>query len=257
LIEVDHLTKHYGSFVAVDDLSFTVAPGEIVGLVGPNGAGKTTTLRCLVGILRPTGGAVRVGGHDLVKAPVEAKRRLAWMPDEPHLFEYLTVREHLELTARLYNVTGGLERGRALLEELELSDKVNALPGELSRGMKQKLAIACGLLHEPSALLFDEPLTGLDPFGIRRMKGTIVERRKRGAAIVVSSHLLHLVEEIADRVLIVQSGRRVALGTLDEIRAAAPGLARDASLEDIFLTVTGRADAGGATAPEPAEPLGT
>jgi ABC-2 type transport system ATP-binding protein len=255
LIEVDHLTKHYGSFVAVDDLSFTVAPGEIVGLVGPNGAGKTTTLRCLVGILRPTGGAVRVGGHDLAKDPVEAKRRLAWMPDEPHLFEYLTVREHLDLTARLYRVEGAAERGRVLLDELELADKAGALPGELSRGMKQKLAIACGLLHEPSALLFDEPLTGLDPFGIRRMKGTIVERKKRGAAIVVSSHLLHLVEEIADRVLIVQSGRRVALGTLDEIRAAAPGLARDASLEDIFLTVTGRAEAGLPDAP--VEPFGT
>jgi ABC-2 type transport system ATP-binding protein len=254
LIEVDQLTKHYGNFVAVDGLSFTVAPGEIVGLVGPNGAGKTTTLRCLVGILRPTGGAVRVDGHDLVREPVAAKRRLAWMPDEPHLFEYLTVREHLELTARLYGVTGGAERGRALLEELELGDKRDALPGELSRGMKQKLAIACGLLHEPAALLFDEPLTGLDPYGIRRMKGTIVERRKRGAAIVVSSHLLHLVEEIADRVLILQGGRCLALGTLDEIRAAAPGLARDASLEDIFLTVTGRAGAGGE--PAPAEPFG-
>ncbi len=255
MIEVDHLTKHYGTFVAVDDLSFTVAAGEIVGLVGPNGAGKTTTLRCLVGILRPTTGTVRIGGHDLAKQPVEAKRRLAWMPDEPHLFEYLTVREHLLLTARLYGVPGGDERGRALLEELELDDKANSLPSELSRGMKQKLAIACGLLHEPAAMLFDEPLTGLDPFGIRRMKGTIVERRKRGAAIVVSSHLLHLVEEIADRVLIVQSGRLVALGTLDEIRAAAPGLACDASLEDIFLSVTGRATAGGA--PAPAEPFGT
>jgi ABC-2 type transport system ATP-binding protein len=254
LIEVDHLTKHYGTFVAVDDLSFTVAPGEIVGLVGPNGAGKTTTLRCLVGILRPTTGALRVFGHDLVTDAVEAKRRLAWMPDEPHLFEYLTVREHLQLTARLYGVPGGAERGTALLEELELDDKANALPGELSRGMKQKLAIACGLLHEPAALLFDEPLTGLDPYGIRRMKGTIVERKKRGAAIVVSSHLLHLVEEIADRVLIVQAGRRIALGTLDEIRAAAPGLARDASLEDIFLTVTGRVTAGAEAAP--AEPFG-
>ena len=254
MIEVDRLTKHYGSFVAVDDLSFEVAAGEILGLVGPNGAGKTTTLRCLVGILRPTTGAVRVGGHDLVKNPVDAKRRLAWMPDEPHLFEYLTVREHLELTARLYGVADGGGRGAALLEELELADKVDALPGELSRGMKQKLAIACGLLHEPAALLFDEPLTGLDPFGIRRMKGTIVERKKRGAAIVVSSHLLHLVEEIADRVLILQGGKRVALGTLDEIRAAAPGLSRDASLEDIFLTVTGRATADGD--PAPAEPFG-
>ena len=254
MIEVDHLTKHYGTFVAVDDLSFTVAPGEIVGLVGPNGAGKTTTLRCLVGILRPTTGAVRVGGHDLAKDPVEAKRQLAWMPDEPHLFDYLTVHEHLQLTARLYGVADAEARGRALLEELELADKTNALPGELSRGMKQKLAIACGLLHEPSAMLFDEPLTGLDPFGIRRMKGTIVERKKRGAAIVVSSHLLHLVEEIADRVLIVQNGRRIAFGTLDEIRAAAPGLARDASLEDIFLSVTGRGGPGGESAP--AEPFG-
>ncbi len=253
MIEVDHLTKHYGDFVAVDDLSFTVAPGEILGLVGPNGAGKTTTLRCLVGILRPTTGALRIGGHDLAVAPVAAKRQLAWMPDEPHLFDYLTVGEHLALTARLYGVAGAGERGRLLLEELELADKTDALPGELSRGMKQKLAIACGLLHEPAAMLFDEPLTGLDPFGIRRMKGTIVERKKRGAAIVVSSHLLHLVEEIADRVLIVQNGRRVALGTLDEIRAAAPGLARDASLEDIFLSVTGRA--GGPTG-GPVEPFG-
>jgi ABC-2 type transport system ATP-binding protein len=254
LIEVDHLTKHYGSFVAVDDLSFTVAPGEILGLVGPNGAGKTTTLRCLVGILQPTTGALRVGGHDLAKDPVAAKRQLAWMPDEPHLFDYLTVREHLELTARLYHVEGAHERGRVLLEELELDDKRDTLPGELSRGMKQKLAIACGLLHEPAAMLFDEPLTGLDPFGIRRMKGTIVERKQRGAAIVVSSHLLHLVEEIADRVLIVQNGRRVALGTLDEIRAAAPGLARDASLEDIFLSVTGRG--GVESSSGPTEPFG-
>jgi ABC-2 type transport system ATP-binding protein len=255
LIEVDHLTKHYGTFVAVDDLSFTVAPGEIVGLVGPNGAGKTTTLRCLVGILRPTTGAVRVGGHDLAKSPVSAKRKLAWMPDEPHLFDYLTVREHLQLTARLYGVADADARGAALLEELELADKAGSLPGELSRGMKQKLAIACGLLHEPAAMLFDEPLTGLDPYGIRRMKGTIVERKKRGAAIVVSSHLLHLVEEIADRVLILQGGRRLAFGTLDEIRAAAPGLSRDASLEEIFLSVTGRGAADGGAA-GPGEPFG-
>jgi len=242
VIEVRHLAKHYGSFVAVDDLSFSVEPGEIVGLVGPNGAGKTTTLRCLVGILGPTSGSVHVGGFDLAKDPVEAKRRLAWMPDEPHLFDYLTVREHLELTARLYGVPDAEGRGRLLLAELELADKADALPGELSRGMKQKLAIACGLLHEPKAMLFDEPLTGLDPYGIRRMKRTIVERKNRGAAIVVSSHLLHLVEEIADRVLILKNGRSLALGSLDQIRAAAPGLSRDASLEEIFLSVTGRGD---------------
>jgi ABC-2 type transport system ATP-binding protein len=245
LIQVQGLAKHYGNFVAVQDLDFEVAPGEILGLVGPNGAGKTTTLRCLVGILTPTAGAVAIDGHDLRTDTVEAKRSLAWLPDEPHLFEYLTVREHLALTARLYGVEGALERGKALLEELELTEKADVLPGELSRGMKQKLAIACGLLHEPRALFFDEPLTGLDPLGIRRMKATIVERARRGAAIVVSSHLLHLVEEIAGRVLILQGGRRIALGTLTEIRALAPGLSQDASLEDIFLTVTARGDQAG------------
>jgi ABC-2 type transport system ATP-binding protein len=246
LIQVRDLRKHYGTFVAVSDLSFEVAPGEILGLVGPNGAGKTTTLRCLVGILRPTQGTIVLGGHDLAARPVEAKRTLAWMPDEPHLFDALTVEEHLALTARLYGVADAPERGKTLLEELELSDKRGALPAELSRGMKQKLAIACGLLHDPQALFFDEPLTGLDPYGIRRMKETILERRRRGTAIVVSSHLLHLVEEIADRVLILQNGRSVALGTLDEIRALAPGLSRDASLEEIFLTVTGRGETIGA-----------
>ena len=245
MISVQGLSKHYGNFVAVEGLDFAVAPGEILGLVGPNGAGKTTTLRCLVGILTPTAGTVTIDGHDLRTDTVEAKRRLAWLPDEPHLFDYLTVNEHLALTARLYNAEGSEARGKALLEELELTDKADVLPGELSRGMKQKLAIACGLLHEPKALLFDEPLTGLDPLGIRRMKATIVERARRGAAIVVSSHLLHLVEEIANRVLILQNGKRVALGTLAEIRALAPGLSQDASLEDIFLTVTARGDQAG------------
>ena len=239
LIEVQGLTKNYGDLVAVRDLDFHVTGGEILGLVGPNGAGKTTTLRCMVGILRPTVGTVRIAGHDLLSQPVEAKRHLAWMPDEPRLFEYLTVAEHLRLTARLYQVADAEAKSRTLLEELELADKHHALPTELSRGMKQKLAIACGLLHDPDALLFDEPLTGLDPVGIRRMKRTIVGRARRGAAVVVSSHLLHLVEEIATRVLILQNGRRAAIGTLEEIRALAPGLSRDATLEDIFLTVTG------------------
>ena len=242
MIQVQGLVKNYGDFVAVRDLDFEVAPGEILGLVGPNGAGKTTTLRCLVGILRPTAGRIAVAGHDLATEPVAAKKKLAWMPDEPHLFDYLTVSEHLTLTARLYQVPDAEARGRALLEELELAPKAEALPGELSRGMKQKLAIACGLLHEPAALLFDEPLTGLDPVGIRRMKHTIVERARRGAAVVVSSHLLHLVEEIANRMLILQAGRRAAYGTLEEIRALAPGLSREANLEDIFLTVTGHGE---------------
>src|SRR6476469_6049858 len=140
-ISVEHFRRVYGAFTAVDDLSFDVAAGEIVGLIGPNGAGKTTTLRSLAGILRPTSGHVRIDGHDLVADPLEAKRRLAFMPDEPHLFEYLTVDEHPRLIARL---DGGVEvarRARALLDELELAGKERALPGERSRGMRQKVVI--------------------------------------------------------------------------------------------------------------------
>jgi len=238
MIEVQGLTKLYGSLVAVDDLSFSVAPGEVLGLVGPNGAGKTTTLRSLVGIIRPTRGSIRVGGHDLETDPVEAKRQLAFMPDEPRLFEYLTVEEHLRFTARLYGVQDAEGRIPALLRELELAEKTSALPDELSRGMKQKLAIACGLLHEPTALLFDEPLTGLDPAGMRRMKQTIVERARHGAAVILSSHLLQLVEEVCTRVLVIHRGRVVAIGTIAEIVASRPDL-QGRSLEEIFLALTG------------------
>jgi ABC-2 type transport system ATP-binding protein len=246
MIRVAGLTKLYGELVAVDDLSFEVAPGEVLGLVGPNGAGKTTTLRSLVGIVRPTRGRIEIGGHDLEREPVAAKRQLAFMPDEPHLFEYLSVEEHLRFTARLYHVTDVERRLPALLSELELADKARALPAELSRGMRQKLVIACGLLHDPRALLFDEPLTGLDPAGIRRMKKTIVERARSGAAILLSSHLLHLVEEICTRVLIVKKGRMVAIGTIDQILVGRPEL-RGQSLEDIFLSLTegdGRGNGG-------------
>ena len=238
MIDVQGLTKLYGELVAVDDLSFHVSPGEVLGLVGPNGAGKTTTLRSLVGIVRPTRGTIQIGGHDLERDPVAAKRLLAFMPDEPHLFEYLTVEEHLRFTARLYQVPDVERRLPTLLGELELADKAGALPAELSRGMRQKLVIACGLLHDPRVLLFDEPLTGLDPAGIRRMKQTIVERARAGAAVLLSSHLLHLVEEICSRVLILDKGRRVAIGTIDEILTGRPEL-RGKSLEDIFLALTG------------------
>jgi len=238
MLEVQGLTKLYDQLVAVDGLSFTVAAAEVLGLVGPNGAGKTTTLRSLVGIVRPTRGTIRVGGFDLEKNPVEAKRQLAFMPDEPHLFEYLTVEEHLRFTARLYQVADVDQRIPPLLAELELAEKAKALPGELSRGMKQKLVIACGLIHDPQGLVFDEPLTGLDPAGIRRMKQTIVDRAKRGAAVLLSSHLLHLVEEICTRVLILQRGRMVAIGTIQQILDQRPDL-QGKSLEDIFLTLTG------------------
>jgi len=242
-ISVEHFGRTYttstGTVPAVDDLSFQVSAGEIVGLIGPNGAGKTTTLRALAGILKPTSGHVRIDGHDLIAEPIEAKRRLAFMPDEPHLFEYLTVAEHLRLIARLYTVEDFERRSRALLDELELTGKEDSLPGELSRGMRQKVVIACGLVRSATTLLFDEPLTGLDPLGIRRMRETIVSRAREGAAILLSSHLLHLVEEVCTRVMIMDRGRKVADGTFDELRARVELAQAGSSLEQIFLRVTG------------------
>src|SRR5262245_19946866 len=243
-LSVERFSRAYGTFTAVDDLSFAVASGEIVGLVGPNGAGKTTTLRALAGILRPTSGPVVIGGHDIVQEPIEAKRRLAFMPDEPHLIEYLTVQEDLRLVGRLYGVAEIDRRSEALFEELELRGKERSLPGELSRGMRQKVVIACGLVRDPTTLLFDEPLTGLDPLGIRRMRETIVARGRAGAAILLSSHLLHLVQEICTRVIIMDRGRKVADGTFAELASRVELAEAGSSLEQIFLRVTGRGAAG-------------
>jgi ABC-2 type transport system ATP-binding protein len=239
MIEIDGLTKIYGSFAAVTDLSFCVEPGEVLGLVGPNGAGKTTTLRCVVGIIPPTRGSIRICGHSLRDDPVSAKRLVSFMPDEPRLFDYLTVMEHLQFTARIYGVAGYQQDAKDLLDELELWGKRDSLPSELSRGMKQKLVIACGLLHSPRAVLFDEPLTGLDPIGIRRMKSTILDRARGGTSIIVSSHLLHLVEELCDRVLILKEGRKIIHDSLEAISRSLPELQGDTNLEEIFFRVTG------------------
>lgn len=238
MINISHLTKTYGTLKAVDDFSFTVGAGEIVGLIGPNGAGKTSTLRCIVGIQAPSAGQISIDGHSIMTSPVEAKRRLAFMADEPHLFDYLTVTEHLRLTARIYHVRDFETRAKVLLDELQLAGKEHSLPSELSRGMKQKVAIACGLLHDPQALLFDEPLTGLDPHGIIQMKATIVARGKAGGAVIVSSHLLHMVEEICTRVVIIDRGKKIADGTMAELSEQAQSAG--SSLEQIFLKVTGR-----------------
>jgi ABC-2 type transport system ATP-binding protein len=243
MISVRELTKLYGNFTAVDSISFDVGAGEILGLVGPNGAGKTTTLRCIGGIISASKGTVSIAGHDLAADSIEAKRALAFIPDEPHLFEYLSVEEHLRFIARLYGVKDIDARGPAILAELELTDKRRALPNELSRGMRQKLAIACGLLHEPSALILDEPLTGLDPGGMRRMRETIVARASAGAAVILSSHLLNLVEELCTKLLVLRQGRCVAYGSIDELIVANPELA-GRSLEDVFLALTSDAKSG-------------
>jgi len=238
MIEVQGLTKLYGEFVAVNELSFSVQPGQVMGLVGPNGAGKTTTLRCLAGIIPPTRGSIHICGHDIAQAAIAAKQQLAFFTDEPRLFEYLTVEQHLAFTARIFQVANYEAVARPLLEELEIADKADKLPGELSRGMKQKLVIACGLLHSPKVIFFDEPLTGLDPIGIRRMKDSILKRARDGAAIIISSHLLHLLEEVCSNVLIVKNGRKIIDGTLAEIRQKYSEEIGNANLEEVFFHAT-------------------
>jgi ABC-2 type transport system ATP-binding protein len=239
MIHVEGLTKLYGEVIAVNELAFAVQPGEVLGLVGPNGAGKTTTLRCVSGIIPPTRGVIRICGHDLGSDPIAAKRNLAFFNDEPRLFDYLTVQQHLAFTARIYQVRDYEPTGQQLLEELELAGKRNSLPGELSRGMKQKLAIACGLLHAPRVIYFDEPLTGLDPIGIRRMKNSILRRAREGAAIIISSHLLPLVEEICSHVLFLQNGQKIIDGTLEEVTRRFSERVGEANLEEIFFRATG------------------
>jgi ABC-2 type transport system ATP-binding protein len=238
MIRVTDFTKLYGNLTAVSHLSFEIGPGEVLGLVGPNGAGKTTTLRCLCGIMAPSAGSIAIAGHDIQTDGVEAKRALAFIPDEPHLFDYLTVEEHLRFVAKLYGVADVEAQIGPLLAELELLDKRTALPAELSRGMRQKLAIASGLLHQPRALILDEPLTGLDPGGMRKMKNTIAHRARAGSAVILSSHLLHLVEELCTKLLVMRKGKCVAYGTLAEIVGGRPDLA-GRTLEETFLALTG------------------
>jgi len=241
VIEVVNLGKNFGDFAAVRDLSFSVQPGQIVGLVGANGAGKTTTLRAVTGILRPTTGTIRVGGHDIVHEPVAAKRQFAYIPDTVHPYDLLTVTEHLHFIALAYGIAAAESKYAALLAELELTDKRDQIASSLSRGMLQKLSLACAFLREPRVVILDEPLTGLDPRGIRNIKQSIRRRAAAGTAFLLSSHLLVLVEALCDQVMILHRGQKMAYGPLEEIRARATPNA-EASLEDVFFAVTEESD---------------
>jgi ABC-2 type transport system ATP-binding protein len=234
VIEVSGLTRRFDDTLAVGGIDMVVQPGEIVGLVGVNGAGKTTFLRMLSGILPPTSGSITIAGHELKGDAVEARAQLAFVPDTPNLFDPLTVLEHMVFVGELYGVEDPGPRTDALLSEFELEDKRHATAASLSRGMRQKLAICCAFLHEPPALLLDEPLTGLDPPGRRRMNDAIAARAKAGSAVIVSSHQLEFVEKLSDRFVIVHKGQVRLAGTLEEIQAGAA----DQSLEDIFLAAT-------------------
>jgi len=237
-IIVQEFHKSYERVVAVEGLSFAVMPGQILGLLGPNGAGKTTTMRAICGIIPPTHGRLMVAGHDVVADPIRAKQQLAYVPDDPHLFEALTVWEHLEFTASVYRVQNFEARAETLLTQFELLEKRNTTAQELSRGMRQKVAICCAYLHGPKAVLFDEPLTGLDPRGIRTMKQSVRDRAASGSAILISSHLLALVEDLCTHLLILHHGRRLFFGPLAEARFNFRGQDADASLEEVFFRAT-------------------
>ena len=235
MIEVDHFRKEYDSVVAADDMSFTLPRGIVGALIGPNGAGKTTTMRALCGIIRPTSGRLLVGGYDVASDPIAVKQRIAYVPDDPPLFESLTVLEHLQFIASAYNVPDFEEQARRLLDQLELGSKTGALASELSRGMRQKVAIACAYLRTPEVLLLDEPLTGLDPVAIRMLKQTLVERAASGATVLVSSHLLALVEDICQHLVILRSGRCLFSGTLSDAQRL---YNVTGTLEDVFFRAT-------------------
>lgn len=236
-IEVSNLTKAYDDFRAVSDLSFSVKRGEIIGVVGANGAGKTTTLRAITGIIQPTSGAVKIAGIPLAREAVAAKHHFAYIPDTIHPYDLLTVTEHLHFIALAYRVENAERKYATLLDELELTEKKDEIASNLSRGMLQKLSLACAFLREPKVIILDEPLTGLDPRGIRNIKTSIKRRAAAGTAFLLSSHLLGLLEALCDQVLILHRGKKVAFGSLEDMKSLSL-LSEDASLEDVFFAIT-------------------
>ncbi len=241
MLQVTGLIKEYKEQRAVNDLTFTIRPGEIVGLIGPNGAGKTTALRCMAGILRPTAGQILINGHDLIKDQMNAKKGLAFVPEVPSLYELLSVYEHLRFIAMCFDNLNKFEaEHERLLRKYSLWEKKDSLVATLSKGMRQKLSVACALIHDANVFLFDEPLIGIDPAGAHELKQELVDARNRGGAILISTHLLDTAEKLCDRVLIVARGKLLAEGTPDELRQHYQ--MEDNSLEELFLKLTGEVE---------------
>jgi ABC-2 type transport system ATP-binding protein len=238
LIAVCEFCKTYDGRPAVSDCTFDVKPGQILGIIGPNGAGKTTTMRSIAALIPPTRGTLRVAGFDVVAQAIDVKRRIAYVPDDPQLFSHLTVEEHLAFTAAAYGVEDADARAASLLEDFDLAARRRTPAKDLSRGMRQKLAICCGYLYDPLAILFDEPLTGLDPHGIRTLKESMLQRAENGAAILVSSHLLAMVEDICSHILLLHEGRQRFFGPLDRFRQQFTTEDAATTLEHIFFMAT-------------------
>lgn len=240
-LHIAGLVKHFGAKVAVDHLDLVIPQGEFHALLGPNGAGKTTTLRIVAGLAKAEFGTVQVLGHDIATAPTEAKRVLAFLPDDPLLYGKLRPIEYLEFVAGLWAVPPEVAGPRAeeLLRWLDLWGHTRELVEGFSRGMRQKLALAGALIHDPALLILDEPLTGLDAGAARQVKDLLLQRVAQGQTVVLTTHILEVAERLAQRISIIQHGRIIAQGSLDDLRslAAAQG-GRDATLEDVFLQLT-------------------
>ncbi|HEY44729.1 MAG TPA: ABC transporter ATP-binding protein [Anaerolineae bacterium] len=240
MIQTVNLTRHYGTLAAVQDLNLEVEEGELFGFLGPNGAGKTTTIRMIVGLLRPTAGTVSVAGHDVQQEPLTIKRSVGYLAQVPLLYEKLTGREFLRFIGGLYNLSDEKIEARTeqMLALMDLSDRADHLIESYSGGMRHKIGLCGTLLHEPSVLLLDEPLTGMDPYGARRIKDLLRDMCRQGKTVFLSTHVLEIAERVCDRVGILDRGRLVAIGTMEALRVQAKSTA-ETTLEDLFLKLTG------------------
>jgi ABC-2 type transport system ATP-binding protein len=239
VIAVHDLVKQYGSFTAVDHVSIEVAAGEIHGFLGPNGAGKTTTLRMIAGLLKPTSGRVVINGHDLAVAPDAAKASLGFIPDRPFIYEKLTAGEFLHFHGGLYGLEGRMLTMRVhdMLDLFELRRWEHELVESFSHGMKQRLVMCAAFLHRPRAVAVDEPMVGLDPRGARLIKDVFRRMSGSGVAILMSTHTLEVAQEVCHRLSIINKGRIIAAGSVEEVRALAGG--EDDHLTSVFLKLTG------------------
>lgn len=235
MLSVINLVKTYGKQNAVNDISFELQGGEVVGLLGPNGAGKSTTMKCIVGLLRKTSGEITLGGYDHLS--VEAKRLFSYIPETPYVYDLLTVYEHMQFVAQAYGVKDWKGKADEYLELFELADKRDKLGRDLSKGMRQKVSICCALLPDPQVLFFDEPMIGLDPKAIKNTKKIFKELKEAGKTILVSTHLIDSVESIADRVMILKNGNIVGNDTISNLKQQFVQ-EEGTSLEDLFLEMT-------------------
>ena len=238
LIQTQDLVKRFGEKTAVDQVTFQVDAGEVFGFLGPNGAGKTTTIKMIVGLLQPTSGSVEVAGFDLQEQPLQAKAVCGYLPDTPNLYPKLTARELLRFVGDLYEINNEQieRRSQEMLNLFELADAPDDPIDTYSHGMQQKTALASALLHDPKVLVMDEPTVGLDPRSARLIKDILRQLAERGAAIFLSTHILEIAERMCDRIGIIDDGKLIAVGTMQELRASGKG---ETSLEDIFLNLTG------------------